>query len=125
MKQLIAHLAGDYIVQSDWMAAAKVYGSEHDQQSAAVIHASLYTACFVPLTRHPLRLAVIGVTHWALDRYRPFPVLIERKNRLLSPAAWPATPAAAVPLWLRIVVDNTAHLLINELALSLGRRGER
>ena len=121
MRQLIAHLIGDYVVQSDWMAAAKVYGTEHDRRSAAVLHAALYTACFIPLTRNPIRLAVIGVTHGLLDRYRPFPALIHRKNVLLSPAGWPATPAADVPLWLRIVVDNCAHLVINEIALSVRR----
>lgn len=117
MKSLIAHLVGDYVLQSDWMAAAKVYGSEHDSRQASIAHAAFYTACFIPLTRNPIRLAVIGITHGLLDRYRPFPELIHQKDKLLSPVNWPATPAADVPVWLRIVVDNTAHLLINELAL--------
>ncbi len=111
-------MIGDYVVQSDWMAAAKVHGQSKDARKAAAIHAALYTACFLPLTRHPLRLAVIGITHGLLDHYRPFPRLIHRKDALLSPAAWPATPARDVPFWMNVVVDNTAHLLINELALS-------
>lgn len=122
MRQLLAHLVGDYVVQSDWMAAAKVVGQPHDKRSAAIAHAALYTACFVPLTRNPLRLAVIGVTHGLLDRYRPLPALIHRKDVLLSPTDWPATPAKDVPFWLHIVVDNTVHLLINEMALSVRRR---
>jgi hypothetical protein len=121
MRRLLAHMVGDYVCQSDWMAAAKVYGQSKDARKAAAIHAALYTACFLPLTRNPLRLAVIGVTHGLLDHYRPFPKLIHRKDVLLSPAAWPATPAQDIPFWMTVIVDNTAHLLINELALSARR----
>lgn len=122
MRKLLAHLVGDYIVQSKWMAAAKVYGSEHDRRSAAALHAAFYTLCHVPLTRNPLRLAVIGGTHWALDRYRPLPRLINAKDIILSPVSWPHTMKDPVPFWLHVVVDNTVHLLINEAALSVGRR---
>ena len=122
MRQLLAHLVGDYVIQSDWMAAAKVLGSARDSRMAAVSHAGLYTACFIPLTRNPARLALIGITHWALDRYRPLPALINQKDRLLSPDGWPATPAKDVPFWLHIVVDNTVHLAINEIALSWRRK---
>lgn len=121
MRRLLAHLVGDYVMQSDWMAAAKVYGQSKDARKAAAIHAALYTACFLPLTRNPLRLAVIGITHGLLDHYRPFPKLIHRKDVLLSPAGWPATPVDQTPFWLSVVVDNTAHLLINEVALSARR----
>jgi hypothetical protein len=122
MSRLVAHLVGDYVVQSDWMAAAKVYGDSKTARKAATIHASLYTACFVPFTRNPIRLAVIGITHGLLDHYRPLPKLIHRKDVLLSPVSWPATEADKVPFWLSIVVDNTIHLAINELALRQWRR---
>lgn len=120
--RLVAHMVGDYVVQSDWMAAAKVYGTSKDARKAASAHAALYTACFVPLTRNPVRLAVIGITHGLLDHYRPLPKLIHRKNRLLSPSSWPVTEVDALPFWLHIVVDNSVHLLINELALRRWRR---
>lgn len=122
MRRLIAHLVGDYCVQSDWMAAAKVLGSPYDRRAAALAHAALYTTCFVPFTRNPLRLALIGVTHGVLDRYRPLPLLINWKDRLLSPSGWPATPSEDVPFWLHVLVDNTIHLAINELALDAWRR---
>jgi len=117
MRQLIAHLVGDYVVQSKWMAAAKVYGSPDDRRQAAVIHAALYTACFVPLTRNPWRLAVIGITHGLIDRYRPLPRLINAKDIILSPVSWPHRMSDEVPFWLHIVVDSTLHLAINEVAL--------
>lgn len=121
MRRLIAHLVGDFILQSDWMAAAKVIGQPRDSRKAAAIHAALYALPFVLFTRNPARLAVIGVTHGLLDHYRPFRQLIYRKNVLLSPGYWPATAPDAIPEWLTIVVDNTAHLAINELALDAFR----
>lgn len=102
MHRLLAHLAGDYILQSDWMAAAKVYGTGRDSRKAAAAHAALYTACFVPMTRNPLRLAIIGITHGLLDHFRPLPKVIYFKNQMLSPRSWPVTEAAATPFWLHI-----------------------
>lgn len=121
MRQLIAHLIGDYLVQTDYLAAAKVQRTRVGVR-AAVWHAASYTACFLPLTRNPLRLAVIGVTHGLLDHYRPLPRLIAAKDKALTPRGWPSTPAKDVPFWLHVVVDNSIHLLINELALAAGAR---
>ena len=122
MRRLLAHLIGDYVLQSDWMAAAK-WRRTTEGRWAAVLHALEYTACYLPLTRNPLRLAVIGVTHGLLDHYRPLPYLIHRKDRLLSPHGWPAARPDEVPFWLHILVDNCVHLAINEVALDLRRRG--
>ena len=121
MKKVIAHLLGDYVVQSDYLAIAKTHRNREGVRAAAA-HAAIYTACHLPLTRNPIRLAVIGITHGLLDHYRPLPKLIHRKNVLLSPAGWPATKPEETPFWLHIVVDNTLHLLINEVALSWRRR---
>lgn len=118
MRRLIAHLVGDYVVQSDYLAQAKTRRTAEGVKAAAA-HAALYTACFLPLTRHPARLAVVGATHGLLDHYRPLPRLISAKDRLLSPHGWPATRPHEVPSWLHILVDNTVHLIINELALSV------
>ncbi|HEY5785133.1 MAG TPA: DUF3307 domain-containing protein [Microlunatus sp.] len=118
MRALIAHLVGDYIVQTDYLALAKVQRTR-EGVTAAILHAVGYTACFLPLTRNPIRLAVIGVTHGLLDHYRPLPALIHRKDVLLSPASWPAGKPEEMPFWLHILVDNTVHLVINELALTV------
>lgn len=121
MKKLIAHLLGDYVVQSDYLAIAKTHRNREGVR-AATAHAAIYTACHLPLTRNPLRLAVIGITHGLLDHYRPLPRLIHAKDRLLSPHNWPATRPHELPFWLHIVVDNTVHLLINEVALTWRRK---
>jgi hypothetical protein len=61
----LAHLFGDYVVQSDWMAADKL----HDPLAAAA-HAATYAACFLPVTRNPRAIAVIGLSHFVIDRWR-------------------------------------------------------
>lgn len=43
MKNLISHLVGDYLLQSNWMAVNK--GSDN---KAAVAHAFVYTLAFLP-----------------------------------------------------------------------------
>ncbi len=42
--QILAHLVGDYLLQSDWMAQRKRTSS-----SAAFVHAAVYAACFLPI----------------------------------------------------------------------------
>lgn len=121
MRQLLSHLVGDYIAQSDYMAVTKVDRSWEGVAWAAG-HAVLYTTCFVPLTRSPARLALIGITHGLLDHYRPFPKLIALKDTWMSPNIMGDSRAQDVPVWLRIVTDNTVHLLINEIALSWRRK---
>lgn len=80
--QLVAHGIGDYVFQSDWMAASKTQKSV-----AALAHVTTYTLAFVPLactwtdlslsptTWIPasvgwLALLFILVTHFVIDRWR-------------------------------------------------------
>lgn len=115
-------MLGDYVLgQNDYLAGAKIQRTREGVRAAA-IHAAAYTACFVPLTRNPLRLAVIGLTHGLLDHYRPLAYFISWKDRVFSPQAWPYTRTHEVPFWMVILVDNTMHLALNELALDLRRR---
>jgi hypothetical protein len=65
MSELLAHAFGDYVVQSDWMAAEKT-----TRHGPAALHAASYAACFLPLTRSWKALAVIGGTHFVIDRWR-------------------------------------------------------
>lgn len=121
VRKLLCHLVGDYVLQSDWMALAKTHRNR-EGRCAAAEHAVIYTLCHLPLTRNPLRLALIGITHGLLDHYRPLPRLIHEKDKLLSPYGWPATKPAELPFWMHVVVDNTVHLAINEIALSWRRK---
>jgi hypothetical protein len=63
--QILCHLVGDYCLQSDWQALVKTQSSK-----PAFWHALTYTLCFLFLTRSPLALAFIFVTHFVIDRWR-------------------------------------------------------
>lgn len=61
--QILAHLVGDYILQSHWMATEKT-----KQSVAAGVHAVTYTLPFLFLTWSPWALAFICGTHFLIDR---------------------------------------------------------
>lgn len=118
---LLAHLFGDYIAQSHWMATEKT-----KRWWPAIAHAATYTACYLPVTRSIPALLVIGGTHTVIDRYRLARHLIWAKNQL-GPARYrnghTATGYAEdVPpwlaVWLLIACDNTLHLAINTAAVT-------
>lgn len=81
MKRLIAHLLGDYVVQSDWMARSKT-----GVPISAGLHGATYAACFLPLTRNLRALTVIGATHAVIDHYRLARYLVWARNQI-SPAS--------------------------------------
>lgn len=122
MARLLAHALGDYGIQTDWMASEKTKRS-----LAAAAHALTYTACFLPLTRDWRRLAIIGGTHFVIDRWRLARHLAWAKNQLAPKAYRPGHTATGygddkppwLSFWLMILLDNSAHLLINELALTV------
>jgi hypothetical protein len=126
--ELIAHLFGDYVVQSTWMAERKLHA-----HGPALAHALTYAACFVPLTKSPARLAIIASTHFAVDRWRLARYLVWAKNQA-APRAYRYELASAgrsgyvesqpwLHVWLGIIADKSVHLLINRLALRGARRG--
>jgi hypothetical protein len=117
---LIAHLAGDYLLQTNHQAMEKL-----EAWGPALLHAATYTACHLPLTRSPWRLAVIGGTHAVIDRYRLARHVVWLKNQA-APARHRNGHTATgygeeVPpwlaVWLMIAADNTIHLLINAATL--------
>lgn len=125
--QILAHLWGDYILQSDWMALNK-----SKRTWPCLVHVLLYTACFLFVTTSWKALAVIGVTHFLIDRFGLARYVVFAKNHMAPFArdtlAYPRWNecnvtgySAARPiwltLWLLIAADNTLHLTINYIAL--------
>lgn len=121
MKRLLAHLVGDYVLQTHYEAVEKV-----NHWLPALTHAAKYTLPFVALTRNPKALAVIGGTHAVLDHYRlakhvnfvrnlPAPASYRSTN--LDNAGSPDMVPAGLATGLMFVTDNTIHMLINEWAL--------
>ena len=126
MEQLILHLIGDYVTQSDWMAQNKTKAAW-----PAGIHAALYSLPFLLLTGLSLRgqaaWAVILWTHFFIDRYRLARYVVWAKEWLSNkpPLPWrecmttgydPSKPPW-LAVWLLIAADNTLHLAINYAAL--------
>jgi hypothetical protein len=122
--QLFAHVAGDYILQSDWMATEKTKRS-----LAAAAHAISYAVPFVFAFRPSwAALAVIIGTHFVIDRWRLARFVIYAKNFISPPSRWVSWADCAgtgyhkdVPawmsVWLLITVDNAMHVYINGVAL--------
>ncbi len=120
MSEMLAHAVGDYVFQSDWMAAEKT-----TRHGPAFAHAASYAAAFLPFTRSVRALAVIGGTHFVIDRWRLAKHVCWAKNQLAPTAYRPShTPTGYgadkpdwMAVWLLIITDNTMHLLINRWAL--------
>ena len=131
MIQLILHLIGDYVTQSDWMANNKT-----KRNWPALCHAFVYSLPFLLLTQSPAALAVIFGTHFLIDRFRIARFVVYAKNVLLSPhrpcdreynARWkwsncsgtgyPSDTPPWLAVWLLIAADNTLHIAINYAAI--------
>lgn len=119
--QLVAHLVGDYILQSHWMATNKTKNS-----LAAAIHCLFYVLPFLLLSSSIVALSVITLTHFVVDRWRLARYVVYLKN-LLAPKwdSWNDCRSTGyhkdVPdwlsVWLLIITDNVIHIIINGLAL--------
>lgn len=119
--QLVAHMVGDYILQSDWMVREKGRNS-----FACAVHCVAYALPFLLLTTNPYTLAIIVVSHFFIDRWRLARYLIWLKNRPWpSSFPWKECVATGYPPntppwlagWLFILVDNTLHVMINGAAI--------
>lgn len=142
---IIAHLVGDYLLQSDWMALKKT-----NSTPACLAHVVTYAVPFVALTRDPWVLGFIVSTHFMIDRWRLARFVCWGKN-FIAPK-WIHTGARQtgevapgridtvfvfsrnqpwaecsktgyhesrpdwLAFWLLIIADNTLHLLCNGLA---------
>lgn len=129
MEQILLHLVGDYITQTQWMADNKVR-----RWWPAVLHASIYALPFLMLGS--LRaVLVIWATHVVIDRFSPAKYVILLKNFFGDklPVSEPEIDSFALKMWdnfglpphvpkwvafpVYVAVDNTMHLLINYGAL--------
>lgn len=142
MTQLLLHLWGDYILQSDWMAQNKTKDS-----LAALAHCLTYSAGFVLLRPTFAAWLIIFGTHFLIDRFRLARYVVWATNwlgpiqemKLAHPQTgvethfvntcrtppWEYCKATGCPpsvpawmaVWLMIIADNTLHLTINYLSL--------
>ncbi len=75
--QLLCHMIGDYVLQSDWMATEKTKRS-----LAALVHVVTYSIPFLFLTTSPLAILFIAGTHFVIDRWRLARYVVWAKNFL-------------------------------------------
>lgn len=122
--QLMAHMVGDYLLQSDWMAQNKTNAA-----FPAIAHAVTYSIPFLFFEPSAMAIAFIIGTHYLIDRYRLARYVVYAKNRLSPPSEWlrwndckTTGYASDRPLWLSvwllIIADNILHVLLNAIALS-------
>lgn len=114
---IVAHLAGDWLLQTEWMATEKRYNWR-----ALLSHVAAYHALMLVVLGYrfgfgnPMVCAVVAglaLTHAVLDR--GWPVL--RIMRLLR-----ISVERPPERWLEIAVDQTLHiLLLAAAAIILGR----
>ena len=123
MEQLLAHLIGDYILQSHEMAVNKINNSYW-----AFYHALMYSLPFVLLTHNLLALFIICITHFFIDRFRLAIYMTKLKNYLFGKFdnsvfdlsnGYPEGTPVWLSTWLIIILDNIMHLTINYLTLLL------
>lgn len=142
MLQLIFHLWGDYIFQSDWMANNKT-----SSNVACLAHVCAYSFLFWFIAPSWIAFAVIFTTHFFIDRFRlakyvvyakqflaPSSVVWKHKEENIHPEmadefvdkyTWENCKATGYPsetppwmaVWLMIIADNCLHLTINYLAI--------
>lgn len=121
MEQLILHLIGDFLTQTDWMAKNKT-----SHIGIAALHSGIYSLPFLLLSPSILAIAVIFLTHTAIDRYRLARFVVYAKNKVTEPGLQWADACKTgfhkdtppwLAVWLLIIVDNTIHLGINYASL--------
>ena len=122
MLQLILHLIGDYITQTDYMANNKT-----KSLPVAFLHAFVYTIPFILVTQSIIALLVILISHAIIDRYRLARYVIFAKNYLndrtlkwkdCNKTGYPSNRPEWLTVWLMIIADNTLHLTINFIAIT-------
>lgn len=144
MEQLLAHIFGDYIFQSDYQALNK-----SKRSFPCLLHVLIYTSVFLLITTSWKALLVIGGVHFILDRWHfiirrliwcknhigpnfkfvPFDkcnVTGYYDNIMNEVTNKPFTNEIIngygprlnyITIWLYIVTDNALHLLTNYMAI--------
>ena len=121
--QILAHLVGDYLIQSDWAATEKTKRS-----LAAAVHAITYGLPFLFFRPSIAAFAFIAVTHFVIDRWRLARYVVFAKNFLAPRPSWPEWSRCSatgydkdrppfLAFWLLIIGDNAMHLILNGIAL--------
>ncbi len=106
MLQLICHLIGDYVLQNDKMAMNK-HAFTVKGWFWCFTHCLIYTIPFLFITRDPLKLFLIFLTHFIIDKFNLGRKWTENLKIInFDPSIWLHT-------YLVFMVDMTFHLICN------------
>ncbi len=122
---ILAHLVGDYLLQTHWMAVEKT-----SRWWPAILHGITYTIPYIFVTQSFWALFIICTTHIIIDRFRLARHFVWFKNQFapkahrpskadLKTTGYPASTPPWLAVWLMIIADNSLHLLINTAAILL------
>lgn len=139
MEQLLLHLLGDYILQSDVMAINKKKNTVKGYLYCT-LHSILYALPFLIITNY-LAVILIAVTHFVIDKtniisyFLAFRNNVKRHNSIMevdregirevvldkhydiSNFGFNKDRPFAISIWLNIITDNTVHLIINYIII--------
>lgn len=119
LKQIFAHMIGDFVLQNQWMASNK-----YDNYLVALIHGAFYTVPFLILFGFCWQLIPICILHTLIDHYK-VPLLWAKfwgigmdgwlPQRILKSKNNTKEAPDHIKHWLWIILDQIMHLTINYL----------
>ena len=117
---VLAHLWGDYLLQTNDMAQKKTT-SWFWATSHALCYSIPYALLISWLDLSWWALPFITLTHVLIDRFRltTWITWLVNGRGEKTPTGFPATTPIWLATGLMIVVDNTIHLTINAVAITL------
>lgn len=122
MEQLLAHLAGDYLLQNHWMASNKCSNTFKGYLSC-FIHCLLYTIPFTFIVGFSLSGWVVSffifLSHFIIDKYGIAAKFTRLKNGCYSKTGFPEDTPSFLSTGLLIIIDNTIHIFFNYFFISL------
>jgi len=106
MHWIFAHLIGDYLIQTDWMAEGKKHSS-----LICTIHVLTYLIPFLFCINYGWQWFAIGIEHFIQDRTSIVVWLMKKKGS----ARFAEPPMAP---WSIILTDNILHVLFIAFVMS-------
>jgi hypothetical protein len=110
---VVSHLAGDFLIQTNWQATHKRagLGPDPERRRALLSHTISYTLCFAPaLAWLAGDLGAGGTVALAAGIFLPH--LVQDDGRLLSSYVRAVKHTEPEPGMLMLMVDQSVHILV-------------
>ncbi len=109
IEQIILHLAGDYMLQNQWMSNKKTENNPTGY-IVAIIHSLIYSLPFWVFLTNWQGWLFIFISHFLIDKYELGKIWIKLAN-------YRNRNYKSVNNGIRIVIDNTFHIICNYVAI--------